>query len=476
MSDVRSDQVTIRAGRALLPEGWVRDVDVRVADGRIVEVMQSDHRAGERPTRPPPPSGPVTGDRIRVDVLLPAPGNLHSHAFQRAMAGMTEARGPDGQDSFWTWRKLMYRFLERLDPDQAEAIAALVHVEMLEAGYASVGEFHYLHHGPGGVPYDNPAEMSARIAAAAADTGIGLTHLPVLYTQGGSDGRALAGGQLRFGNDLDGFVRLLEGAEQAVAMTGPDACTGIAPHSLRAVGVEDLTAATGLRPDQPFHLHIAEQRAEVVEILATHGATPVKWLLEIMDVDARWCLIHATHMSPAETRGLAQSGAVAGLCPITEANLGDGIFNGTEYLTAGGRLGIGSDSNVRIALAEELRTLEYGQRLRDRARAVLAGPNSTGRTLYQAALAGGAQAMGRQSGAIAPGHWADLVALDGEALALTGLEEDSLLDGWIFAGDDRVVTDTWSAGRHVVRQGRHVHRDRIEAAYRAAITDLRADL
>jgi formimidoylglutamate deiminase len=411
-----------------------------------------------------------------VALLLPALTNLHSHAFQRAMAGMTEARGPDPEDSFWTWRRLMYRFLDRLDPDQVEAIAALVYVEMLEAGYASVGEFHYLHHAPGGAPYDNLAEMSARIAAAASETGIGLTHLPVLYTQGGSDGRALEGGQLRFGNDLDRFARLLEGAEKVVAQTGPDAVTGIAPHSLRAVGVEDLTHASGLRPDRPLHLHIAEQRAEVVEILATHGATPVKWLLEIMDVDARWCLIHATHMDPAETKGLAKSGAVAGLCPITEANLGDGIFDGARYLAEGGRLGIGSDSNIRIALAEEVRTLEYGQRLRDRARAVLAGQGSTGRTLYDAALAGGAQAMGRITGSIAEGHWADLVALDGDALALAGLEGDSLLDGWFFAGDDSVVCDVWSAGRHMVRNGRHIHRDRIEARYRKAIADLRADL
>ena len=392
----------VHAARALLPEGWADNVRITVADGRIGDVVPGAAPAGER-----------------VDILLPAPANLHSHAFQRALAGLGERRGP-GDDSFWTWRRLMYRFLERLTPDQVEAIAAQVQVEMLEAGYASVGEFHYLPHRLGGGRYDEPAEMSVRVAAAAAETGIGLTHLPVLYMQGGSDGRALAGGQLRFGCGLDRFADLLDGARAALSGLS-DAVLGLAPHSLRAVGVEALTAATTMLPGAPFHLHIAEQVAEVNEILATHGATPVKWLLEVMDVGPDWCLIHATHMNPAETRGLARSGAVAGLCPITEANLGDGIFNGARFAAAGGRWGVGSDSNVRISLSEELRVLEYSQRLEGRRRCVLAAPEgSTGRSLYDAALAGGAQALGRASGALAPGLWADMVALDGTALAFAG--------------------------------------------------------
>jgi formimidoylglutamate deiminase len=363
-----------------------------------------------------------------------------------------------------------------LTPDHVEAIAALAYVEMLEAGFAAVGEFHYLHHAPGGASYDDPAEMSARIAAAAAETGIGLTHLPVLYMQAGSEGQELAGGQLRFGNDLDRFTRLLESAEAAVA-TLPDALVGIAPHSLRAVGVEPLTAATSLRPAAPFHLHIAEQEREVAEILATHGATPVKWLLEVMDVDHRWCLIHATHMSPAEVVGLAQSGAVAGLCPITEANLGDGLFEAARYVEAGGIFGIGSDSNVRIALSEELRVLEYGQRLRDRQRNVLAAEGgSTGRFLFEGAVRGGAQALGRDAGGIVPGGWADLVALDAGALALVGHAGDAVLDAWIFAADDRLVSDVWSAGRHVVRDGRHIARDAVEARYRVVMAELVAVL
>lgn len=447
----------IHAGRALLPDGWATDVRVRVSGGRIASVETGV------------PGGTDT-------VLLPATANLHSHAFQRAMAGLTEARTA-GRDSFWTWRDLMYRFLDRLTPEDIEAIAAQVYMEMLESGYASVGEFHYVHHATGGVPYDDPAELSARIAAAAAETGIGLTHLPVLYMRGGTDDRALEGGQLRFGNTLDAYARLVDRAEHAVTAAGPDALTGIAAHSLRAVEVEALTEVTQLRPDAPFHIHIAEQVAEVTDILATHGATPVKWLLEIMDVDARWCLIHATHMTPAETEGLARSGAVAGLCPITEANLGDGIFPGAAYLAAGGALGVGSDQNIRIALAEELRTLEYGQRLSQRARAVMASAEqSTGRSLYAGALSGGARALGRETGAIRPGAWADLVALEADHLALAGLSGDALLDAWIFAGDDSVVREVWSAGRHMVQAGRHVHRDRIEARYRTCLSRLRADL
>ncbi|MFK7945228.1 MAG: formimidoylglutamate deiminase [Paracoccaceae bacterium] len=447
---------TIHAHYALLPDGWAENVRIAITDGRVGSVETG-----------------VPGGR---DVLLPALGNLHSHAFQRAMAGLTEARTA-GQDSFWTWRALMYRFLDRLTPDDMEAIAAQVYVEMLEAGYASVGEFHYVHHAAGGAAYKDVAELSARIAAAAAETGIGLTHLPVLYMRGGTDDRPLAGGQLRFGNDIDRYERLLERAEAAVSEVGRDARTGVAAHSLRAVGVEALTDATQLRPNAPFHIHIAEQVAEVNDILGTHGATPVQWLLEIMDVDPRWCLIHATHMTPAETDGLARSGAVAGLCPITESNLGDGIFNGGAYLGAGGVLGIGSDSNVRIALAEELRTLEYSQRLEHRARAVIATEKrSAGRMLYDAALSGGAQALGRDSAAIREGAWADMVALDEHSLHLAGLSDDRFLDAWIFAGDDRIVRDVWSAGRHVVLEGRHLNRERVEARFREVVTRLRSEL
>lgn len=457
--------VSLFVETALLPEsGWSKNVRLTIDDvGRIASV-----EAGADP-RP-------DDEKLAGSILLPAPANLHSHAFQRAMAGMTEFRGPSESDSFWTWRTLMYRFLERLDPDHVEAIAALTYVEMLEAGYACVGEFHYLHHQPGGTGYENPAELATRIIAAAHSTGIGLTLLPVLYSYGGADLRPLAGGQLRFGCDFDRFVTLFEASREAVASLPGDAAIGIAPHSLRAVSRDILTEAIALQ-DGPIHIHAAEQTAEVEEIEAHFGARPIRWLLDNAAIDRRWCTIHSTHMTQDETRDLARSGAVAGLCPITEANLGDGIFNGKTFLDAGGAFGVGSDSNIRIALSEELRTFEYTQRYRDRARAVLASPEvSAGRRLYDISVAGSMQAMNRASGKIAPGAWADLVAVDGEALALAGLSGDAALDGWIFAGDDRAVSDVWSAGRHVVRDGRHVERERIEARYRAVIADLRGAL
>ena len=447
----------IFAARALLPDGWVRDARVTVADGRIAAVAPG--------VRPEP------GD-TRVDVLLPALGNLHSHAFQRAMAGLTEVRAK-GQDSFWTWRELMYRFLDRLTPGQMQAIAAQVYLEMLEAGYASVGEFHYVHHQPGGAAYDDLAELSARIMAAAAETGIGLTHLPVLYSYGGAGRQPLAGGQLRFGNDVDRFARLVEGARAHATHLPADTRVGIAPHSLRATSPDDLARALPLARGNPIHIHVAEQPKEVADISAWLGARPVEWLLANTPIGRDWCPIHATHMTQDETARLARSGAVAGLCPITEANLGDGPFDGPGWIAAGGAFGLGSDSNVRISLTEELRTLEYSQRLRDLQRNVLVpGEGSVGAFLYRRAAAGGAQALGRQAGSLAAGQLADLVAIDGDHPALAALDGDRLLDGLAFAAPDGVVREVWSAGRHQVRGGRHVARDRITPAYLAAVRAL----
>ena len=442
------------AETALLPDGWARDVQVEVSDGRIVAVSTG------------------VAERAQIGCLLPAPVNLHSHAFQRAMAGMTERRGPT-PDSFWTWRALMYRFLDHLTPDDVQAIAAFQQMEMLEAGYGCVAEFHYLHHRPGGAPYADLAEMSGRIVAAAQQSGIGLTLLPVLYEKGGCDGRALTSGQVRFGNDLDRFARLWQGATSHAK--GADMVVGVAPHSLRAVSVAGLRDVVTLAPAAPVHLHIAEQVAEVAEVLAHRGARPVEWLLANVEVDARWCAVHATQMQPAETLALAATGAVAGLCPITEANLGDGIFDGMRWLGAGGRFGVGSDSNVRISLTEELRLLEYSQRLANKGRAMFAtGDRSTGRVLFEGAVQGGAQAAGRQSGAIRVGDWADLLALDMAAVDLEGRQGDDILDALIFAGDDRLVRDVWSAGRHMVTGGRHVARGAIEAGYRRVMAGLRA--
>ena len=452
-------KAAIWARRALLPEGWAADVSVGIGpDGRIAQVT--------------PATQPGPGD-VRVETLLPAPANLHSHAFQRAMAGLTERRGDDPRDSFWTWRRLMYRFLDRLTPEDVEAIAAFVQMEMLEAGYGASVEFHYLHHDRGGVPYANLAEMGARIAAGAATSGIGLTLLPVLYQRGGLDGRALIAGQDRFGNDPDRFAQLVEATRAAVAGLPADTVVGTAPHSLRAVDKAGLAAAVRLAGDGPIHMHLAEQVAEVEEVEAATGRRPVEWLLENAAPDARWCLIHCTQMTEAETLGLAATGAVAGLCPITESSLGDGIFDGVRWLGAGGAWGIGSDSNIRIALGEELRTLDYSQRLRDRSRAALATTDrSTGRVLWEGAAKGGAQAAGRASGAIAPGLWADLTAVGDMGPDGIGRDGDTVLDTLIFARGDRDVTDVWSAGRHLVRDGRHTAREAITAGYAAAMRRL----
>lgn len=447
----------IFAKHAKLPTGWAQDVRLTMADQVItqIEATQSPH----------------PGD-ICVDTLLPAVGNLHSHSFQRAMAGMTEYRMA-GRDSFWTWRDLMYRFTAHLTPEHIEAIAAFVFLEMQEAGYASVGEFHYIHHQPGGTPYDDLGELSARIAAAAATTGIGLTHLPVLYTYGGAGQMPLQAGQARFGNSVDRFNDLVSRAQQIVDALPGDCRVGIAPHSLRATSPDDLTSVLAAHSECPVHIHIAEQPKEVADITAWLGARPVEWLLDNVQINKDWCLIHATHMTEAETINMAKSEAVAGLCPITEANLGDGPFNGPTYLQAGGAFGIGSDSNVLISLTEELRTLEYSQRLRDMARNVMVThAGSVGAALYTGAACGGAQALGRGTGEIATGQLADLVAIDTTDPALCALPPHQMLDGLVFAAKDRVVTDVWSAGRHAVKDGRHILRDEIVADYRAAMQNL----
>ncbi len=452
---------TIWAAQALTARGWQKSVQVMIDEvGRIVSVKADQPLAGHR-----------------VGILLPAPVNAHSHGFQRAMAGLTEARGADGQDSFWTWRQLMYHFLDQLTPDDVEAITAFAQMEMLEAGYGASVEFHYLHHGPDGRPFEILGEMSEKIMAAAAASGIGLTLLPVLYQQGGCDGRSLGPGQRRFGNDPGRFASLVEEVRAGLAHLPVDARLGIAAHSLRAVPASSFADLVDLAQGAPVHMHLAEQTAEVEEVCCHLGARPVEWLLDHVDIDARWCLVHCTQMEPEETRRLAETGAVAGLCPITEANLGDGIFDGVRLLEHGGALAIGSDSNIRIALAEELRTLEYGQRLRDRRRAVLAtATQSTGRFLFEAIIDGGARAAGRETGCLKPGHWADLLALDAAAVDLVGQGGDAVLDCFLVAGDQRMVTDVWSAGRHLVVEGRHRARAAITGRYLATTKRLRERL
>ena len=448
---------------ALTPEGWAKNVRVTVDQlGRISAV-----ESGVDPNR--------DDQYLPNRILLPALSNLHSHSFQRAMSGLTEKR-LEKRDSFWSWRELMYSFLERLTPEQIEAIAALVFMEMLECGYASVGEFHYVHHQRGGQHYGNIAETSCRVINAAKKAGIGLTHLPVFYMQGGLDGKALAEGQLRFGNEREGFLELLEQAQSALLNAPEDYLLGMAPHSLRAVSPESLKEIVKARASGPVHIHIAEQLKEVDDVLENYGARPVEWLLQNVSVDSRWCLIHATHMIPEETQNVAKSGAVVGLCPITEANLGDGVFDGSGLLSSGGKYGIGSDSNVFIALTEELRLLEYSQRFVRKERNVMtSNSGSVGRALYNEALVGGAQALGRKSGSLSPGNWADIVSLDAEALSLWGCSDDEFLDRWIFTSDDSLVCEVWSAGRQMVVHGQHIHHKEIEQRYRTVIQQIRQE-
>jgi formiminoglutamate deiminase len=436
---------------ALLSNGWSRNVRVGIEDGAIVSVTANAEHAG--------------AERF-PGIALPGLPNLHCHAFQRGMAGLAERRGP-GSDSFWTWREVMYRFIARLTPEDVEGITAFAYMEMLETGFTAVGEFHYLHHDIDGRPYGDLGEMAVRIAAAAAQTGIGLTLLPSFYAYGGFGGAPPDAGQHRFLNDPDRFLRLVE-RTQAIAAALPDARVGIAPHSLRAVTPQALRVVVDAAPAGPIHIHAAEQTREVDDSIAQLGQRPVEWLLDF-GADARWCLVHATHMTQQETLRLAASGVAAGLCPLTEASLGDGIFDGARYHAAGGHFGIGTDSNIAIDAAAELRQLEYGQRLLRRERNVMSGAGgSTGRTLYASALAGGAQALARSIGAIAPGYRADIVLLDADHPNLAG-DGDRWLDGFVFVAGRTAVKDVLVAGEAVVRDGRHRLRESIEARYKSVI-------
>ena len=449
---------------ALLPAGWSERVRISIADGRVARVETS--------------CDPGLGDE-RHFVALPGVPNVHSHGFQRGMAGLTEVPG-ESANNFWSWRELMYRFVDRLQPDDLEALTAQAYVEMLESGTTRVGEFHYLHHAPDGRAHSNLAEMAERVVVAADTTGIGLTLLPVLYCHNGFGGVAPVEGQRRFINDPDRFGRLLEGSRAAAARL-PDANVGVAPHSLRAVTPEQLNAAVSLAGGGPIHIHAAEQVLEVTDCIAWSGQRPVEWLLEHAGVSSRWCLVHATHLSDPELQGLANSGAVAGLCPITEANLGDGIFRTQEYLAARGQFGIGSDSNVLLDAAGELRQLEYSQRLTHRARNVLASiaGHSTGRTLFDGALRGGTQALGIQApGAAGPGLAAgcsaDIISLDHRHPALMERRHDALIDSWIFAAGRTAVDCVWRQGRKVVTAGRHFRREAVAARYQQTLRSLLA--
>ena len=444
-------------GEALLPSGWARNVAVEVApDGTFASVE---------------PNTVPKADAVRAGIAVPGMANLHSHAFQRGMAGLAERAGPE-EDSFWTWREVMYGFLDRLGPDDVEAIAGQLYVEMLEAGFTAVGEFHYLHNDPRGRAYADPAELAERIVAASETTGIALTHLPVLYHQGGFGAAPPTPGQRRFVMDVEALL----GLAQTLRARHPDLVVGAAPHSLRAVTPESLRRLVEACGNGPLHIHAAEQEKEVRDCLAWSGRRPVRWLLDEVGLDARWCLVHCTHLDEGEVRDLAASTAVVGLCPVTEANLGDGIFRGVDYLASGGRFGIGSDSHIRIDLADELRSLEYSQRLRDRRRNRLAAPgHSVGRTLFEKALSGGAQALAQDMGAIVVGRRADIVTLDPEHPALVGRSGDALLDGWIFAARTPPVDTVRVGGRLLVEGGLHVASEAVAWCFERTMRGLLAD-
>ena len=453
------------AAEALLPEGWRKDVRIEIEGGLIKSVASSASAEGAERV-----GGP----------LIPGMSNVHSHAFQRAMAGLTERSGPGG-DNFWAWRELMYRFLERITPEDNEAIATQLYIEMLKSGYTSVAEFHYLHHDENGGAYANPAEMAERIMAAANTTRIGLTLLPVFYAHATFGGVPPNPGQKRFIHDVDAFNSLVEnvsGHQDARRHHGTLRRVGIAPHSLRAATPAELKLIVAhldsIDAAAPIHIHAAEQLKEVNDCLTWSHKRPVAWLLDNLAINDRWCLVHATHLDDDETFRLAKSGAVAGLCPTTEANLGDGIFNAPDYFLQNGRWAVGGDSHVGVDPFRELAVIEYAQRLKSARRNILHTPgvSSIGGGLYRQALAGGEQALGQRVGAIAAQCCADLVVMNGDDVALAEHAGDALLDAAIFGPTRRPVRDVMAGGAWVVREGHHAHEQPALTQYRAVLKRL----
>jgi formimidoylglutamate deiminase len=464
---MNSQTKALFAAHALLPDGWRADVLLEWDDAGTLVAVTHD-------TRDVPP------DAIRASgPVIPGMPNLHSHAFQRAMAGLTEYRA-NPADSFWSWRDLMYRFAARITPDTLGAIARWLYVEMLKAGYTSVCEFHYVHHAADGQRHANPAELAQRVVDAASETGIGMTMLPVLYQYSGFGAQPPRDDQRRFVDTTEAFLDLLSTLRDARPEHGA-LRYGVAPHSLRAVSEASLRALLEeldtISPGAPVHIHIAEQTAEVEASLAALGARPVQWLLDHFDVDARWCLVHATHVDAHETSALAKSGAIAGLCLTTEANLGDGIFPAMEYLDAQGAFGIGSDSHIGVDWRAELRLLEYGQRLVRRQRNVLASPRTThvADRLFQGALEGGARATGRAVGALEAGTRADWIVLDAAHPNLAEQTSATWLSSIVFCEHGQTpVQDVFVGGERVIHDRRHRDEARHYAGYRRALSQLLA--
>lgn len=441
----------VTAARALLADGWADNVRLTIGDGRITGIE----------TGLPEGAG---------GVLLPGLCNAHSHAFQRALAGRTERRGPGNKDTFWTWRTLMYTLAERVGPAELAAIARQVYVEMVAAGYTSVVEFHYLHRASG---TSAPSlDMLEALLEAAADSGIRLTYVPILYERGDFDDHELAAQQRGFGLSLDDYLAHYQEAAQRISE--PHA-VGLGAHSLRAVSPASLEilAAQAEADDVPMHLHIAEQQREVDRCIEVYGARPVRWLMDRFAVDRRWTLVHATHLDDGELRLLAESGAVACLCPSTEGNLGDGFFRLREYLARDGVFAIGSDSHVSIDPYEELRWLDYGQRLGLGQRNVAAQAGiGAGARLYLATMQGGEQAAGRPTTGLKEGSNADFVVIDDQHPAVLGHRTETLLDALVFSGLPSPIADVYVHGERAVSAGKHPAAAAAAGNYAAALHSL----
>ena len=446
----------IFAKEVMLDDGWAEDVLIEIDDGGAIATVRAHEKSGDAEEA----GGPV----------IPGMANVHSHAFQRAMAGLAERMGSP-EDSFWTWREVMYSFLKQLTPDQVHAIAGQLYCELLKSGYTAVAEFHYLHNAPDGKPYARRSEMAMSLARAAEESGIAMTLLPSLYAYANFGEVRLQPAQRRFAGTPEVILGML-GELRVACRDNPEIRFGVAPHSLRAVSppmLKDLVAGVrAIDPKAPIHMHVAEQVKEVNDCLTWCDCRPAQWLIDNMPIDSRWCLVHCTHVSSAECERLSATGAVVGLCPTTEGNLGDGIFPFLRYREKGGRYAIGSDSHVSQTPVEELRWLEYAQRLTMRRRNVTASEDhpSVGFNLWREAASGGAQALGRPMGMIAPGRRADLVVLDREHVNLIGKKGDALLDALLFSGNDCLVRHVMVGGRWMVRDGRHPDEEKFAARYK----------
>ena len=449
----------IFASTALLPDGWSENILIEIDEAGIISSITKNCEKD------------LTSFDFNEDIIIPAMNNLHSHGFQRAMAGLTEGQSVNGNDSFWTWRNLMYKFLDVLTPEEIYTITLFGQMEMLEAGYASVGEFHYIHNQIGGTQYDNIAELSEKVLEASAESGISICLLPVLYERGGCDNRKLEGGQLRFHNNFDTFEKLYNQIKTFLSKN-ENFSLGVAAHSLRAVKNETLNKIIDLT-DGPIHIHAAEQVKEVEEIKSFYKMPPVEFLIRNFDINKRWCLVHCTQMSELETELLSKSGAVAGICPVTEANLGDGIFNGFQYNEQKGLYGIGTDSNINISLTEELKTFEYSQRLLNKKRAVISNQKkSTGRKLFDDCLEGGARALQINNGKIQKGYFADFINIKKNELDFIEINEDSILDYLIFASPKNIINNVWVKGKCLVKDGVHINSEKIKYMYKISLSKI----